>query len=128
MARHSGRNGKVKIGANFLPDVVSWDIAEKADTVKTTAMGEEWDSHLATQKNWSGSLTLRANHAAGSYQTARAGDTVALELYSEGDATGQTFYTGSAILTDNGIDVPYDNEVARKYSFIGSGALTVDVV
>lgn len=128
MARHSGKNGKVKLGSNFIGHLVSFDITEKADKVKATAAGEAWDSHIVTQKSWSGSLALRLDHASGAYQTPRAGDELAVEFYTDGDAVGKTLLSGTVILDDHGIDLSYDGEVGRKYSFTGNGELVVEVV
>jgi hypothetical protein len=70
-------------------------------------------------------LAVRLDHEAGANQTPRAGDELEIEMYSDGSTTGKTFYSGSVIVTDHGVDLTYDGEVARKYSFIGNGALDV---
>jgi len=128
MARHSGKNGKVKLGADFVAGVVSWDVEEKVSTTDLTAMLDAWKDHDTTLKEWSGSVTLRLDHDAAAMQTLRAGDVVAVELYSEGDATGKTFFSGSATIESHGIDASFDGEVSRKYSIMGKGALSIETV
>lgn len=128
MARHSGKNGTIKNGTDELDGLVSWDISEKVGDVDLSAAGDAWRDHDTTIKEWDGSITLRLDHEAAAKQTLRAGDVISFMGYTEGDGTGKTYYSGSATIIDHGIDLTYDGEVSRKYSFKGKGALSVAVV
>lgn len=128
MARHSGENGKVKMGGTFVGHVTNWSLNEKAMIHDQSAAEDGWDVGEAGRKNWSGSVTLRLDHAPSANQTARAGDEIALELYSEGDGSGRTYYSGTGIIEDHGVSSPYDNTTERTYSFKGNGELAIAAV
>lgn len=128
MARHSGKNGKVKAGANTIAHVTNWSIDESVNIADLTSADDTWATNDAGKKSWSGSMTFRLDHDAGSNQDLRAGDVVTLELYSEGDASGKTYYSGSAIIAQHGVASPYDNAAERTYSFTGTGALSIATV
>lgn len=128
MARHSGKNGIVMHGANVIDGMTSWDFTETEGNADLTAAGDVWEDHDGTFKAWSGSITMRADHATAANQTLRAGDVVTLQLYSEGDATGKVYWEGSARINDHGVSSPHDNTVERTYSFQGKGELTEETV
>lgn len=126
MARHSGKDGLVKLNGGSqvtVAGLTGWDISETIATTPSDAAGDDWTSPLGTQKSWSGSIKMRLDHGAAG-QTFRAGDTLAFEGYTEGDASGKTYYSGNILLTSHGLDSPFDGTVEREYSFEGVGALS----
>lgn len=125
MARHKGQFGKVKAGDVFVGHVTNWNISEKAAMHNQSAAGDIWDLNESGIKSWSGSLTLRLDHDAAANQAMRAGDGLTVELYSEGDAVGKTYYSGPVIIEDHGLASPHDGTTERTYSFIGNGPLSV---
>ena len=56
------------------------------------------------------------------------GAEVTLNLYPEGDASGDVYYTGSAIVTGRTINSSYDGLVEMSISVQGNGALTQTTV
>lgn len=127
MARHSGKNGSVKLGAATVIALRSWDIEETVGEADLTAAGDEWETHQTLQKSWSGNISMVLDHAAAG-QTVRAGDSLAFEGYTETEAQGVTYYSGTISITSHGVDSPYDGTVTRTYAFKGNGALTSAVV
>ena len=125
MARHSGKNGIVKFGGTAVGSLVSWDIEETSGEVDLTAAGDTWETHDTTYKSWSGSVTVRLDHEAAGNQTPRAGDTVAFNGYTEGDAVGKKYFSGNATVVSHTADSPHDGPVMRTYRLKGNGALTV---
>lgn len=128
MARHSGKNGIVKSGSDIIDGMTSWDITETEGAADFTAAGDTWEDHEGTFKSFSGSITMRADHEAAANQTLRAGDVITLQCYSEGDASGKTYFEGEVRITDHGISASHDSAVERTYSFQGKGALTITTV
>lgn len=128
MARYSGKNLKVKVGTVFLDGVESMDIDETVGDTDLTAAGDVWETHEALQKAWTGSITLKDDRAVAANQTLRAGDSIDIEGYGEGDAVGKSYVSGSATVTSNGISVSYNGTAARKYALKGNGVLTEAVV
>lgn len=128
MGRHTGKNGKVKFGSNFVGALTGFDINVASDTVDLTAAEDEWKENEGTYKSWSGTVSLRLDHADAAQAASNAGDTIAFEGYTEGDTTGRTYFSGNIILTGADVSAPYDADVGRTYRFIGDGALTEAVV
>lgn len=128
MARHTGKDGKVKMGANFVGGLTNWSIDESVETENLSAAEDGWDVNKPKRKNWKGEITLRADHADTAQAALRAGDELAFEGYSEGDASGKTYYSGNIIITNHGIGSPHDGAVERTYSMIGDGALASTAV
>ena len=128
MARHSGKNGVVMFNDVQIGFVTNWSINESEGSADLTAAGDIWEDHDGTQKNWTAEVEMRLDHATGSNQTFRAGDVFDLQLYSEGDGAGRTFFEGSARLSEHSADSPYSVAVTRSYSFQGKGPLSVEVV
>ncbi len=56
------------------------------------------------------------------------GAEVTLNLYPEGDTGGDTYYTGTAIVTGRTVNSSYDGLVEMSISVQGTGALTETTV
>lgn len=57
-----------------------------------------------------------------------AGATVTLNLYPEGNTTGDTYWTGDVIITSISYSASFDGLVEATFSFTGTGALTESTV
>ena len=57
-----------------------------------------------------------------------AGTSITLEVYPEGADSGDTYYSGSAIVTGRTINSSFDGMVEMELSFQGSGGLTETTV
>ena len=126
MARHSGKNLKVKVGAAFIDGVMGFDFTETRDTHEITAAGDGWKDFDIGLNGFTGSITMRLDHVA-TGQDLRAGAVVAFAGYTEGAARGTTYISGSCIVSQHQLDVRYDGVAGRQYSVTGKGALTVAV-
>ena len=124
MAKHSGRNGKAKLGATFIGNLTNWEVTETAEEIDLTDADDAWKDSGDGPKAWSWSVTVRMNHDAAANQTPRAGDVLALEFYSEGDAAGKKYMSGNGYVTEVGNAVPHDGATERTYSGTGRGALS----
>lgn len=123
MARHKGNNGVVKLGASVLGEVVDWDIDESAENVDHSALNDDWDTGEVGSKSWSGNLTLRFNDSDTAQAAIRAGSNLVLSLYTDGDASGKQFFSGSADVLTVGVGVSRNTSVDKKMSFTGRGVL-----
>jgi len=122
MAKHNGKNGTVKLGADVVVGLTGFSIEETHETQSLAGCGDDWDEHDTGLGSWKGSVSLNLDHGA-SGQAIRSGDTLAFEGYTEGNATGKNFWSGNIILTGHAVDLTYNGVVTRKYDFIGTGAL-----
>ena len=129
MATHTGSEGTVKVGSNAIAEIRSFSIEESADTLEDTTMGDTARTYKSSLTNYTGSVDVLWDETDTTGQGALTiGAEVTLNLYPEGDTSGDTYYTGSAIVTGRTINSSYDGLVEMSISVQGSGALTETTV
>ncbi len=129
MATHTGKDGVVKVGANDVAEVCSFSLNETADTVEDTTMGDAARTHIVTLTSFDGSLDVYWDETDTNGQIALGvGSSVTLALYPEGDASGATYYSGTALVTSVGKSSSFDGMVEQSISVQGTGALTTATV
>lgn len=129
MANHKGSEGTVKVGSNAVAEIRSFSIEENGDTLEDTSMGDSARTYLASLTSWSGSVDVFWDETDTSGQGALdVGSSVTLNLYPEGDTAGDTYYTGTAIVTGKSISSSFDGMVEASVSVQGTGALTETTV
>ena len=69
-------------------------------------------------------MQVRADYDGTANQTLRAGDVITFSGYTEGDAVGKTYLSGSASVLSHKISTSHDGETVREYSCKGKGALS----
>ncbi len=125
MATTKGSDGIVKIGTNTVAEVRSWSLEVSGTTIDDSELSDAWDTKVAGPQTWSGSIECYWDPSDSTGQGAMTiGATVTLNLYPEGAAVGDTYYTGSAIITGISREGARDGMVGATYSFEGTGALT----
>ena len=129
MATHTGSEGTVKVGSNAIAEIRSFSIEETADTLEDTTMGDTARTYNSSLTSFSGSVDVLWDETDSSGQGALTiGAEVTLNLYPEGDAAGDTYLTGSAIVTGRSISSSYDGLVEMSITVQGNGALTSTTV
>ena len=129
MATHAGSEGTVKVGSNAVAEIRSYSIEESADTLEDTSMGDTARTYKPSLTTLSGSLDVLWDETNTNGQGALTiGAEVTLNLYPEGDASGDTYYTGSAIVTGRTITGSFDGLVEMSITVQGNGALTESTV
>ena len=129
MATHKGSEGTVKVGSNAVAEIKSYSIEESADTLEDTSMGDSARSYKPSLTSFSGSLDVFWDETDTDGQGALSiGSEVTLNVYPEGDTTGDTYYTGSAIVTGVSRSASFDGLVEASVSVQGNGALTSTTV
>lgn len=125
MAIHKGSEGTVKVGANDILEIRSYSIEETADTLEDTTMGDSARTYLPSLTSWSGSVDVFWDETDTTGQGALTiGAVATVNFYLEGDTTGDTYYTGSAIVTGITRNASFDGLVEASISIQGTGALT----
>ena len=125
MATHTGSEGTVKVGANAIAEIRSYSLEETADTVEDTSMGDTYRTHKTTLKSFSGSVDVFWDETDTTGQVALAvGSEVTINFYPEGSTTGDTYYSGTAIVTSKTITGSFDGMVESTINVQGTGALT----
>lgn len=129
MATHTGSEGTVKVGSNAIAEIRSFSIEETADTLEDTTMGDTARTYKSSLTSFSGSVDVLWDETDSNGQGALTiGAEVTLNLYPEGDAAGDTYLTGSAIVTGRSISSSYDGLVEMSITVQGNGALTSTTV
>ena len=129
MATHKGSEGTIKVGTNAVAEIRSYSIEESADTLEDTSMGDSARTYKPSLTSFSGSLDVFWDELDTSGQGALSiGSEVTLNVFPEGDATGDTYYTGSAIVTGVSRTASFDGLVEASISVQGNGALTESTV
>ncbi|WP_273281076.1 hypothetical protein [Pseudooceanicola atlanticus] len=123
MARHILKNAVVTLGGTAIDGVRQMEIEETVSDVDLTAAGDSWQDHDTGIPGWTATLTVLLDHEAGANQTLRAGDVLDFEGYTEGDASGKTYWSGSVSILSHKLGGSYDGEGTRDYSCKGKGAL-----
>jgi hypothetical protein len=116
-----GKYGKVVIvGTGEVLEIESWDIARPQDVLDASSMSsnghrekkfgmDDWNGSFTTKK----AVDLRGIVAVGSFFTGSA-------------ATSSTpAYSGTILISDAGINTPFEELVKWNHTFEGSGACTV---
>ena len=129
MATHAGSEGTVKVGSDAIAEIRSFSLEETADTLEDTTMGDSARTYKSSLTTFTGSVDVFWDETDTSGQGALTiGASVTLNVYPEGDTAGDTYYTGSAIVTGVTRSSSFDGLVEASITVQGSGALTASTV
>jgi hypothetical protein len=128
MATHAGSEGVVFSGSNQINEVRSYTISETGETLEDTSMGDAARTYIASLKTFTGSLDVFWDESDTGQGDLDIGSTIILNLYPEGNASGDTYYTGNAIVTEKSVTGSFDGLVEMSVSVQGTGALSETTV
>ena len=129
MATHAGSEGIVKVGSDAIAEIRSFSIEETADTIEDTSMGDSARTYKPSLTSFSGSIDVFWDETDTAGQGGLTiGAEVTLNLYPEGDTAGDTYLSGSAIVTGRSVSSSFDGLVEMSISVQGNGALTQTTV
>ena len=125
MATHKGSEGVVKVGSNTIAEVRDWSLTETADTLEDTTMGDGARTYLPSLTSATGSLTCFWDETDTTGQGAMTpGSEVTLNLYPEGDTSGDYYATASVIITESAKSASFDGIIEATFAFQVNGAVT----
>jgi hypothetical protein len=128
MATHTGSEGTIKIGSDTLGELRSFSLESTAETIEDTSMGDSARTYKVGLTAFTGTASVFFDETDTAQGTVDAGTEITLNVYPEGDTAGDTYYSGSAIVTGRTINSSFDGMVEMELSFQGSGALTETTV
>ncbi len=129
MATHIGRDGVIKVGSNSVAELRSFSIDETGDTVEDTVMTDTARSYISTLTSFTGSADVYWDETNTTGQGAlTVGASVTIGFYPEGEASGDTYYSGACIVTGVSRSASFDGMVEASITLQGSGALTAATV
>jgi hypothetical protein len=128
MAVHIGRDGVVKVDGTTVAEVRSFSLEQTADTVEDTKMTATDRTFKTTLKSFTGSADVYWDETDAGQTALAVGESVTIGLYPEGDAGGDTYYTGTALVTGVSRSASFDGMVEASITFQGSGPLSSTTV
>lgn len=128
MATHTGSEGTVKIGSDQLAEIRSYSIESSGETIECSVMGDAARAYKAGLTTFTASFEVYFDETDAAQNAVDAGASITFSVYPEGDSSGDTYYTGSGIVTGRSITASFDGMVEMSLSVQGSGVLTETTV
>jgi hypothetical protein len=129
MATHTGSEGTLKVGSNAVAEIRSFSINETGETIEDTSMGDTARTFKAGLKTFTASVEVFWDETDTTGQGALdVGSEVTLNVYPEGDASGDTYYSGTTVVTGKTVTGSFDGMVEASFELQGTGALTETTV
>jgi len=129
MATHVGTSGVVKVGSDAVAEVTGFTIDQSNDTVEDTTLTDTAKTYKVLRSDATGTIECHWDETDSTGQGALTiGAEVTLNLYPEGADTGDTYYTGTAIVTSLGQSVSLDGVISRTINVQFSGGVSVSTV
>jgi hypothetical protein len=128
MANHLSTDSTVKIGSALVGELKSFTVTQTAGTIEDTVLGDTAKTFKAGLTSWSGSADANWDETDAGQTAISVGSEVVFSAYFEGVASGDTYQTGSAIVSEVTTSTTVDGLVEASFSFTGTGALTTTTV
>ena len=131
MAKYKGCLGSAKAGAtpSAVINITNWNFTVNRTPLDATAMDGTCNSStiLGTKKT-TGSFTYWLDHDDTGQIALDSDSAVTIELYNEGETSGDNYWTGSVLVTSWGVDVPVEGIQSGTASWEVDGELTKSTV
>ena len=129
MATHTAANGVIKVGSNAVAEVTGYNIEYMSDTVEDTVIGDAARTYKPTLKSFTASLDAMWDETDSTGQGALVvGTEVTFAIYPEGEDSGDTYYTGSGIITGRTVSTSVGEMITANFTVQGTGDLTETTV
>lgn len=127
MANHHGTEGLVQVGANTVAEVNGFSFTSTAEYAEDTNLSDTAKTYNVTAiTSWNGTVSAFWDETDTNGQVALApGANVALVLAPEGVGSGDTRYSGNALITEITRNVQRGAITEITFNFIGNGTLSV---
>ncbi len=125
MATHTGSEGTIKIGSTVLGELRSYTLEQTSDTIEDTSMGDAVRTYKVGLKGSSGSASVFFDEADAGQILCTVGSAITLNVFPEGNQSGDKFYAVDAIVTGYNVSASFDGLVEAEITFQGTGAVTL---
>lgn len=128
MAKTTGSSGVIKIAATggsvaVVGEVRSFTFDGSADTIEDSVMGNTARTYKASLKTNTLSIECYWDEADAQQLILSEGASIDFELYPTGTGTGETYFSGTGIVTARSIPASFDGMVEASFSIQCSGAV-----
>jgi hypothetical protein len=128
-ANHKGSEGTVKLSSNAIAEIRSWEMSVTNEMIEDTVLSDAARTFQSGNYTWTGSVSCFWDETDTNGQVALTpGASVTLNLYPEGDTTGDTYYTGTALVQSITRRAAINGMVEADFTFQGTGALATSTV
>jgi len=129
MATTTGSSGVVKVATSggsvaVVGEVRSYTFDGTADTIEDSVMGDSARSYKAGLKTNTLTVECYWDEADAPQGLMDERASVDFELYPTGTGTGETYFSGSGIVTSRSVTASFDGMVEASFSIQCSGAVT----
>ena len=132
MATLTGNDGAVSVAGTSVAAVRNFSVEITADTIETSAMGQEVRTYVKGMSTFSGSADIYFDPSEfdGAESTFNptsglvGAAAVAVKLYVKTDASNDIAFTGDVIVTGYTVNSSMDGMVEASISFQGTGGTT----
>lgn len=129
MATTTGSSGVVKVATSggsvaVVGEVRSYTFDGTADTIEDSVMGDSARSYKAGLKTNTLTVECYWDEADAPQGILDERASVDFELYPTGTGTGETYFSGSGIVTSRSVTASFDGMVEASFSIQCSGAVT----
>ena len=129
MANHKGSEGVIKIGGNTMAEVTGWTLTQSSSTIENTELSDTTRTYLSGLSEYSGTVDCHWDETDTNGQVAcTIGASVALYFYPEGATSGDTYFSGTALVTGITRNASVDGLVEISLSYQGTGPLAISTV
>ena len=129
MAVHKGIEGTIKVDSNAVAEFVSYSFTENIDLIETTNIAGAARAYTTGKTSWGGEISSNWDETDTNGQVALSpGSSVTLVLYPEGADSGDTYYTGTALVTSHSVSGSFDGMVTASIGATYTGAVTTATV
>ena len=132
MASHTGVDGVLKYDSNPVAELTSWTLDHNQEPVESTALGSSARSFKPGITNWTGSAECfwdETDTAQNAIDTDMSTVTTkTLEMYPEGTTSGDTYFSGTVIITSISRNSSVNGMITASFNFQGTGGLTKTTV
>lgn len=124
MATHTGSEGTVKIGSATLGEIRSFNLNITTDVIEDTSMGDTFRSFKSGLSQFTADLEVFFDETDAAQNALDPAAQLTLELYPEGASSGDTYFTGTVIVTSKTITSTVDGMVEASFTAQGTGGIT----
>ena len=129
MATKTGASGVVKVQVSgttvaVVGEVRSFTFDGSADTIEDSVMGDVSRSYKAGLKTNTVSLEVYWDEADAQQLVLDERATIDFEIYPTGTGSGETFFSGTGVVTSRSITGAFDGMVEASFSIQCSGDVT----
>jgi len=129
MATHAGREGAIYVGVNQVAELMDWSFEDSIDLIDDSELADIARTYLTGKSNATGSFNCHWDETDTTGQQALTlGASVTLNLYMEGNTTGDAYFTGTAIITGRSYSGSDSDTIKASYNWTSNGGMTQSTV